>query len=180
MTSLWTAPRTYTTAELVTAAIENTDHRDNLLAIAAGEKGVPEKGIIFFNDVAANIPTGWAEATGVRGRTVVGMPASGTVAGTVGTALTDRQDLQHRHTITHAHGLAENGTTDNTGANTAPVYKNEASNSELWQGGNSGGTAYAKVTSNTGDTNTANTGYVAITAGGGMPYVQFPAMEKSA
>jgi len=27
----WTAPRTYTTAELITAAILNSDHRDNLL-----------------------------------------------------------------------------------------------------------------------------------------------------
>lgn len=29
----WTAPRTYTVSEIVTAAILNTDHRDNLLAI---------------------------------------------------------------------------------------------------------------------------------------------------
>lgn len=42
-------------------------------------------------------PTGWTEYTAARGRTVVGTPASGTNAGTVGTALTDLEDKTHTH-----------------------------------------------------------------------------------
>ncbi|KKU95054.1 MAG: LPXTG-motif cell wall anchor domain protein, partial [Candidatus Gottesmanbacteria bacterium GW2011_GWA1_48_13] len=48
---------------------------------------------------ATACPSGWTEYTAARGRTVVGTPASGTIAGTVGTALTDLEDRTHSHSV---------------------------------------------------------------------------------
>lgn len=79
--------------------------------------------IAAFN---AACPTGWSELTAARGRVIVGVPASGTLAATVGTALTDAQDksvtptftgtpfsgvINHTHTVTvndpgHTHNQA--------------------------------------------------------------------------
>jgi len=57
---------------------------------------VPANVIAYTSDASA--PSGWSEYTAARGRVIVGLPSGGTVAGTVGTALTDLQDKTHTHT----------------------------------------------------------------------------------
>lgn len=61
--------------------------------------GVPQNIMAFFNGAVASIPSGWAEYTSARGRIIVGVPSGGTVAGTVGSALTNLQNVTHTHTI---------------------------------------------------------------------------------
>lgn len=45
----------------------------------------------------AACPTGWTEVVALQGRLLVGVPSGGTLAGTVGTALTNLQDPTHLH-----------------------------------------------------------------------------------
>lgn len=58
----------------------------------------------------ASCPTGWTELTAGRGRFLVGLPSGGTLAGTVGTALTNLEDRTHTHSFTPA------------GSNSAPAF----------------------------------------------------------
>ncbi len=62
--------------------------------------GIPTGAVMFFN--LASCPTGWTELTAARGRTVVGLPSGGTLAGTAGTALSN---LENRAAGEHYHGL---------------------------------------------------------------------------
>ena len=50
-----------------------------------GSNGVPSGTIAYYP--AAACPSGWTEVTAARGRVVVALPGSGTISGTVGTAL---------------------------------------------------------------------------------------------
>jgi hypothetical protein len=59
---------------------------------------LPSGMVAFFN--LSTCPTGWTELTSARGRYIVGLPLSGTLAGTQGTALTD---LENRPTGAHTH-----------------------------------------------------------------------------
>lgn len=74
-------------------------------AIGQSSAGVPKNLIAFTTDTSA--PAGWAEYTAARGRYIVGVPSGGTVAGTIGSAMTNLQDLTHNHTyttvISHVH-----------------------------------------------------------------------------
>lgn len=67
--------------------------------------GTPKNLIALF--ASATLPTGWEEYTATRGHMVVGLPSGGDMAGTVGTALTNKQDKTHSHTyntvIAHTH-----------------------------------------------------------------------------
>lgn len=92
-------------------------------AVGGGGEGasLPAGMIAMFNGAC---PSGWSELTAARGRTVVGVPAAGTLAATVGTALTDAQDRSvtptftgdalgtHTHTYTdvvnHTHTVSVN------------------------------------------------------------------------
>ena len=94
--------------------------------------GLPSGMIAAFN---AACPSGWTELTAARGRVIVGVPASGTLAGTVGTALTDLQDksvtptfagspfseiINHTHPVTdpgHSHTQASTTTATGSGNN---------------------------------------------------------------
>ena len=61
----------------------------------------PSGSVSFFN--LSSCPTGWSEYTAARGRYIVGLPSGGTLAGTVGTALSNLQNRavgQHTHTVT--------------------------------------------------------------------------------
>jgi len=54
---------------------------------------------------AGSAPSQWSEYTPIRGRTIVGLPSSGTNDATVGSAFTDEQDKSKTistHTITTA------------------------------------------------------------------------------
>lgn len=94
----------------------------NIVSAAVAGGGVPAGMIAAFN---AACPSGWTELTAARGRVIVGVPASGTLAATVGTALTDAQDksvtptftgtpftdiINHTHPVTdpgHTHVITE-------------------------------------------------------------------------
>ncbi len=70
-----------------------------------GSAGVePSGAVVFFN--LSTCPAGWSELTAARGRYVVGLPASGTIAGVAGTALTD---LENRPTGLHNHAVIDPG-----------------------------------------------------------------------
>src|SRR3989344_5027142 len=67
-----------------------------------GNGSVPTGMIAFF--ASTSCPVGWDEYTAARGRAIVGLVASGTAAGTVGTALTNQEDRTHTHTgPSHSH-----------------------------------------------------------------------------
>jgi len=72
-----------------------------------GGGGVPSTAVMFFNNTAC--PSGWTAISAAQGRYLVGLPTSGTLAGTTGTALTNGENRsvgQHNHSITdpgHTH-----------------------------------------------------------------------------
>lgn len=81
-----------------------------------GPAMVPAGAVMFYD--ATSCPSGWSELTGARGRTVVGLPPGGTLKGTLGTALTDRENRAHNHSVnpplftsgsagSHTHGTGE-------------------------------------------------------------------------
>lgn len=84
---------------------------------------VPSALTAYFPD---SCPSGWSEYTDARGRYIVGLPSGGDKEGTVGTALSDKQDRavgQHNHTFsgsalaTHTHTFTGTGHTHSfTGA----------------------------------------------------------------
>ncbi len=73
---------------------------------------LPASMVSFFNLTAC--PTGWTELTTARGRVITGLPLSGTLAGTVGTAFTNLEDKTHTHSFTPA------------GTNSAPTFTGSA------------------------------------------------------
>jgi len=63
-----------------------------------GVGGIPSNTVIFYNGTSC--PSGWTELTSARGRYLVGLPLSGTLAGTAGTALSNLENRpvgQHNH-----------------------------------------------------------------------------------
>lgn len=44
-------------------------------------------------------PDGYTEYTGARGLYLVGVPSGGTIAGKVGNAMTNQQNITHAHTV---------------------------------------------------------------------------------
>jgi hypothetical protein len=62
-----------------------------------GATGVPAGAVMSFNLPAC--PVGWSEATDARGRALAGLPSGGTLAGTVGTGLSDLEDRGHTHDV---------------------------------------------------------------------------------
>lgn len=60
--------------------------------------GVPAGSILMI--ASGTCPTGYTEYTGARGRFIVGVPASGTLAGTAGSAMTNLQNLSVTPTFT--------------------------------------------------------------------------------
>lgn len=77
--------------------------------------GVPT-GITAWS-VNGTCPSGWSEVTSARGRYPVGLVEGGTLAATVGTALTDTENRAvgtHNHTLSdpqHTHGQTNHGHT---------------------------------------------------------------------
>lgn len=154
---------------------------------------IPAKVVVHLNDTVANIPTGWVEATGARGRLVVGMPASGTLAGTVGTALTDLQDPTHTHTgPSHTHtGPSHTHTYTDVIAHTHSIggrmlYNNssvyvpitEAANERSTTTASTGIATGTTAASGTGDTGASGTGASGATSST-MPYIQYVTIQKS-
>lgn len=135
-------------------------------ACAADDNPVTPAGMVaFFN--LASCPAGWTEFTTARGRYIVGLPLSGTLAGTAGTALTDLENRavgQHNHTITdpgHSH--------------TRPNLLTTGAGKDYTA---TGGFATGTVGSNSSATGITidNAGTV---AGTNAPYIQLLACQKS-
>lgn len=87
----WTTPSTWVTGNVLTASQLNTQLRDNMLAV------VPSGAVLYYA-ASSSVPSGYSEYTAARGRMIVGLPSGGTLAGTVGTALTNVQNPTHTHT----------------------------------------------------------------------------------
>ncbi len=82
-----------------------------------GGVGVPSRLIAFWT--FSTPPAGWVEYAAARGRFIVGVPSGGTIAGTVGTALTNLQDKTHTHTgPSHTHTGPSHTHNQNMGAQT--------------------------------------------------------------
>jgi hypothetical protein len=129
----------------------------------AGGGGVPSGAVMFFN--LASCPSGWTELTTARGRYVVGLPASGSLAGTAGTALSN---LENRAVGQHTHGITDPG---HAHTYTPPVYTSTGSGSS--KAGVGGATS---TSSNPTGISIQNTGTV---AGTNAPYIQLLACQKS-
>jgi len=89
---------------------DNTGKLSTVATVPSTNGGVPSGAVMFF-DLAA-CPAGWSEMTSARGRYIAGKTSSGTLAATVGTALTDKENRavgKHNHSITdpgHGHSLS--------------------------------------------------------------------------
>lgn len=124
----------------------------------------PANGVAYTTDSSA--PSGWTEYTSARGRVIVGLPSGGTMAGTVGTALSNLGEPTHTHTYTgvpyHRHAISIY----------LPVGDNGASNIQ-------------RTKTNTGTPSTAYSEYEGSaspsTAAGNhaMPYIQLLGIKKS-
>jgi len=73
-----------------------------------GSDLVPSGAIILWNK-SSTCPNGYSENTSFRGFLPMGLPAGGTLNGTVGTALTDLQTMTHSHDGLAVTGLMRNG-----------------------------------------------------------------------
>ena len=60
---------------------------------------IPTGAIMAFN--LSDCPSNWSKLTDAEGRYIVGMPQGGTLAATVGTALTDQEDRAVGHPHSH-------------------------------------------------------------------------------
>jgi hypothetical protein len=145
---------------------------------------VPSGGIIMVS--SGGCPSGWSELTEARGRYVVGVPASGTLLATVGSAMTDAQNLSVTPTFT--------GSTLAAHQHAVPVSRNSSRlTASVPYGAN--GTShsngdYANVAASTG----TDTGFMlsesvsggtpagtnsAVTTGALAPYVQVRLCRRS-
>lgn len=156
----WSSPRTWVTNEIVTAAQLNQEIRDNLGCFTS---------MIAYTDGA--LLSGWADYTStLGGRYVVATPTSGSTTGTVGTALSNKENREtgtHNHTITdpgHAH--TENAYYS-TGIDVANIFGTTPADT----------TPMPTTLSSTTGISLATSGSV---AGTNAPYMQLLAMKKSA
>ncbi|MEK9143391.1 MAG: hypothetical protein AAB481_02070, partial [Patescibacteria group bacterium] len=142
---------------------------DGTAQAAAASGGVPATGVMFFN--AASCPTGWTELTAARGMTMVGLPAAGTLAGTVGTAFTNLENRTHTHTgPSHTHTGPSHSHSISSQYN-AESHSMSATSLAAAQTTSSSGTGSTSA-DGTGATGTAATSNV-------IPYIQLLACQKS-
>ena len=129
----------------------------------------PQGAVMFYN--LSSCPTGWTELTAGRGRYVVGLPASGTLAGTAGTALSNLENRpvgQHNHPVTDpGHGHTQRG------------WQQVAGSAYGWNVQTNVGPGYTDYALTTASTTTGftinNTGNV---AGTNAPYIQLLVCQK--
>jgi hypothetical protein len=87
---------------LVTGAVGSVLTVSGAGAWAWTAPGIPSGAIVFFNGTAC--PTGYTIVSGARGRTIVGLPSGGTLAGTGGSALTNLATRTITEVAAHTHG----------------------------------------------------------------------------
>jgi hypothetical protein len=124
-------------------------------------------------------PDGWTEYTAALGRVVVGVPANGTLGGTVGTALADKENRTHSHPHKHITPLSEGTTTSGPNAKSAGIR--DVNGFTNWTGSNHWYAVLADLSVNEaywyGDTRDYYTGDAVGTGQGGatadvIPYIQ--------
>lgn len=147
---------------------------------------VPSGAVMFFNLAAC--PAGWSSASAAEGRYLVGMTSSGTLAGTVGTALSNEENRpvgQHTHGVTdpgHVHGITDPGhnhlqATCGESGGAAPAVTLYANCAAEGSGGDTfGSTTGITVNSATTGITIGNTGAV---GGTNAPYVQYLVCQKN-
>ncbi|MCX7616023.1 MAG: hypothetical protein N2Z68_01380 [Patescibacteria group bacterium] len=130
-------------------------------------QGIPSGAVMFFN--LSSCPSGWTELTSARGRYIVGLPAGGTLAATVGTALSNQENRpvgQHSHTIYdpghyHTNSSLLNGSTGWGGSAGAGAI--------LYSGDSNDTISFTGITVNDAGT----------VAGTNAPYIQLLACQKN-
>lgn len=139
----------------------------DLNALADG--AVPPGAVMYFNLQAC--PPGWTEQVTARGRYIVGLPAGGTLFGTTGTPLGDKED---RPVGQHTHAVTDPGHSHTVGA-----FEGNAMNHNASPYNNLGGFIW----NSTGNTSAATTG-IAINGAGPVPgtnapYIQLLVCQKN-
>ena len=132
-------------------------------ASSGGGDGLPKGTIAFFNLSAC--PSGWTEKTELKGRYPVGLPNSGTLGQSVGTALTNGEN---RSVGQHNHGVTDPGH-DHSGVYAMPGAGSHVPTYELKYAN------WGKTQISTTNISIQNSGSV---AGTNAPYVQLLACEK--
>lgn len=128
---------------------------------------------LIAHTTATTAPTGWAEYTAGRGRVIVGTPASGTHGGTVGSAMTDLQDVgSHTHTST-SHSHAQNLDAGGKSASTTTIRA--TGEGALMYSGSGSGSTYYDLQAGVSATIPGATGATSAT----MPYIQQLGIIKS-
>lgn len=158
-----------------------------------GEPGtqqiLPSGMVAFF---VSACPTGWSEYTPLQGRTLVGMPASGTIEGTVGTALTDLSTRTTASVAAHTHSVdppAQSTSTGGTHNHSITIAVDTSSSSQpsypIGQiSNNSPNTNFTSISTSgshnhsidIGSFTSASTGSASVDVT--MPYVQLRACSK--
>lgn len=178
----------------------------NATTSAIESLGIESGLAVHSTDVAC--PSGWSEYVAARGYGVVGLPSGGSNAGTVGTALTNLQNLTHAHAgSSHTHTVSSDGShshavgsltsahTHTLGAGDDSTYGPtdvigpdfEASVSTHTHGGTqsgtpavSGSTGSASAHSHGGSTSASGTGSTGTAnAGDSLPYLQLILCERN-
>ena len=144
----------------------------------SSEDTIPLNTIIFYNGTSC--PQGFSELSAAQGRYIVGNPSGGTLAATVGTALSDQENRavgQHTHTFTgdemgeHIHAQHVQGSVAKRTSGTSPSIANAGA----------GGTTTNEVTEpNTAGTPTGTNANAGSIAGTNAPYVQYFTCIKTA
>lgn len=140
---------------------------------------VPAGAIVFFNGTAC--PTGYTIVSGARGRMIVGLPASGTVAGTVGSALTNLATRTITTVVAHTHAVGTLAAPSG-GAHTHTLYSGaqEAPFVAITQSGHpsppSDSVGADGVHTHTLSGSTASSGSASVDVT--MPYVQYLICSK--
>ena len=104
------APNAVLSANIQDGSITTAKLADGSVTSAKldSEARIPSGAVMHFNLAAC--PLGWTELIAARGRYLVGLPLGGTLAGTVGTALSNLED---RPVGQHSHGVTDPGHSHN-------------------------------------------------------------------
>ena len=153
---------------------------------ATGSGLVPTGAIVMIDGTLTSCPSGYTEVTAARGFHLVAVPSGGTLAGTVGSAMTNQQNLSVTPTFTgsalasHSHVAPVKFTTV-TGKITDDYGTDGVSRTEDWTlgGGAAGGTDTGwSITSSTSAGTPPGT-VSAVTGGGLAPYFQVMLCRKT-
>lgn len=146
----YVAPPTHNPGDLITAADWNQYIKANWESLT---------NLVAYTSAGSAL-SGWTEYTAARGLFIVALVSGGTNLGTVGTALTNQQNVSHSHTV--------GGLVSSTSASATDKRIIVNSGGAAFPGGTTGGadTAWSA-------TGTADAGSI------GIPYIQMMCIAKS-